>query len=175
MTDPTPQIVLHGYGPSPFAEVARLALGLKGLAWKNVEVPNVSPKPELSALTGGYERVPVMQIGADIYCDTAAIVDALEAHQPAPSLYPAPLGFAGRMIALWSANSWFMPAVGRTLGTMNTALPDAFWEDRGERFGMKRETFLPMVPHLSTQYEGGMALLAEALADGRKFIAGDDA
>ena len=81
------------------APSVRLALGLKGIPWKSVEAPMICPKPDLSALTGGYERIPVLQIGADIYCDTDCITQVLEAHQPAPSLYPAPLGKAGRMIA----------------------------------------------------------------------------
>ncbi len=45
-------------------------LGLKGLAWRSVEIPVVMPKPGLTALTGGYRKTPVLQIGADIYCDT---------------------------------------------------------------------------------------------------------
>ena len=28
------------------------------------------PRPDLMPMTGGYRRTPVMQIGADIYCDT---------------------------------------------------------------------------------------------------------
>jgi hypothetical protein len=27
------------------------------------------PRPLLDPLTGGYRRVPVLQVGADIYCD----------------------------------------------------------------------------------------------------------
>ncbi len=50
------------------------------------------PKPDLLALTGGYRRAPVLQIGADIYCDTALIADVVEHLQPTPalSLYPEP-------------------------------------------------------------------------------------
>ncbi|MBV7255484.1 glutathione S-transferase family protein [Pacificimonas sp. WHA3] len=171
----TPEIVLHHYAPSPFAEVIRLSLGLKGLSWKSVEAPNVSPKPGLTALTGGYEHIPVLQIGADIYCDTAVIIDALEAHRPAPSLYPAPLGFAGRMIALWSGGMWFMPSVATALGPVHESLPQEFWEDRKKRFGMDPATFLPAVPHMQTQFAGGANLLREALSDGRAFIVGDQA
>ncbi|WP_299326283.1 glutathione S-transferase family protein [Parasphingopyxis sp.] len=168
-----PEIILHHYDNSPFGQIIRLCLAHKRLAWKSVEAPVVVPKPDLSVLTGGYERIPVLQIGADIYCDTAIITAALEDHMPEPSLYPAPFGVAAKMIALWSANSWFMPAVGVALGTNPDALPDAFWEDRGRRFGMQRETFLPMVPHLQSQFRGGAQLVKDALADGRAFIGGD--
>ena len=169
-----PEIILHHYDNSPFGQIIRLCLAHKHLAWKSVEAPVVVPKPDLSVLTGGYERIPVLQIGADIYCDTAIITAALEDHLPEPSLYPKPLGVAAKMIVLWSANSWFMPAVGTALGTNPDVVPDAFWEDRSRRFGMQRETFLPMVPHLQGQFRGGAQLLKDALADGRAFIGGDD-
>lgn len=174
MTD-TPEIVLHDYPHSPFAQMVRLALGLKGLSWKSVEQPNIKPKPDLSALTGGYEHIPVLQIGADIYCDTAIIMDALEAHQPQPSLYPKPMAFAGRLLALWAGSSWFMPSVGVALGSNPEVVPPAFWEDRKTRFGMNPETFLPTVPHLASQFAAGANLLEEILGDGRDFVGGDQA
>lgn len=167
------EVILHHYENSPFGQAMRLALGLKDINWKSVEQPDICPKPELSALTGGYERIPVLQIGSDIYCDTAVIVDALEALKPEPSLYPQPLGFAGRMIAAWSGGSLFMPAVGVALGTDPTIVSDAFWDDRAKRFGMNPQKFLPMVPHLTGQFEAGAALIADALADGRAYIGGD--
>ncbi len=82
------ELILHHYPASPFAEKARMMLGFKGLAWRSVSIPPVMPKPDLTALTGGYRRTPVMQIGADIYCDTAMIARQLDRVQPLPSLYP---------------------------------------------------------------------------------------
>ena len=67
-------IILHHYGLSPFAEKVRIGLGLKQAAWKSVDIPNVMPKPDLMPLTGGYRKTPVMQVGADIYCDTQLIM-----------------------------------------------------------------------------------------------------
>ena len=71
------ELILHHYPQSPFAEKARLMLGFKGLAWQSVMIPAAMPKPDLTALTGGYRRTPVMQVGADIYCDTALIARLL--------------------------------------------------------------------------------------------------
>lgn len=167
------EIVLHHYEMSPFGTVIRLALGLKGLSWKSVDAPVISPKPDLSALTGGYERIPVLQMGADIYCDTDCITEALEARCPQPSLYPDPMGPAGKIIAHWAGSVWFMPTVGASLGVNPDMLPAEFWEDRGKRFGMRRETFLPAVPHLQSQFAGGASMVMSALDDGRAFIAGD--
>ena len=65
-------VILHHYAGSPFAEKARMMLGFKGLAWRSVDIPRIMPKPDLTALTGGYRKTPVMQVGADIYCDTAS-------------------------------------------------------------------------------------------------------
>ncbi len=170
-----PEVILHHYEASPFGQAMRRCLALKGISWKSVEAPMVSPKPELSALTGGYERIPVLQIGADIYCDTDCITEALESHQTEPSLYPGAMGRAAKFIALWSGNLWFMPAVGTALGNNHEQLPDAFWEDRAKRFGMDRRTFLPAVPHMQGQFYAGANLLKRTLADGRKFIAGESA
>ncbi len=167
------EVILHHYENSPFGQAMRLALGLKGISWKSVQQPDIAPKSDLSALTGGYERIPVLQIGSDVYCDTAVIVDALETLKPEPSLYPEPLGFAGRIIALWSGGLWFMPAVGVALGTNPAIVSDEFWEDRAKRFGMDRQKFLPMVPHLTGQFEAGAALVRDSLSDGRSYISGD--
>jgi len=80
---------LHHYQTSPFSEKVRLVLGYKGLAWQSVMIPQIMPKPDVVALTGGYRRTPFMQIGADIYCDTALICDEIERRFPSPSLYPS--------------------------------------------------------------------------------------
>lgn len=82
-------IVLHHYSSSPFSEKVRLILGYKSIAWQSVLIPQIMPKPDAVALTGGYRRTPFMQIGADIYCDTALICDELERRFPCPTLYPA--------------------------------------------------------------------------------------
>ncbi|HAY55493.1 MAG TPA: glutathione S-transferase family protein, partial [Gammaproteobacteria bacterium] len=70
-------LILHHYWPSPFAHKIRLALGLVDTSWKSVEIPRVPPKPLLMPLTAGYRRTPVLQNGADIYCDTQNIVRAI--------------------------------------------------------------------------------------------------
>jgi glutathione S-transferase len=103
------QLILHHYPTSPFAEKIRLILGYKKLAWQSVIIPMIMPKPDLTSLTGGYRRTPVLQIGADIYCDTALIADVLEKLAPAPSLYPSPVNGASRIVAQW-ADSQVFPA-----------------------------------------------------------------
>jgi hypothetical protein len=60
------ELILHHFDLSPYAEKVRTLLGLKALAWRSVQIPMVMPKPDLIALTGGYRKTPVLQIGADI-------------------------------------------------------------------------------------------------------------
>lgn len=101
------ELILHHYPSSPFSEKVRLILGYKNLAWKSVRIPVISPKPDLLALTGGYRKTPVLQIGADIYCDTALIADVLEHVQPRPTLYPEPGKGMARTLAQWADSTLF--------------------------------------------------------------------
>ena len=104
-------LILHHYPTSPFAEKIRLILGYKQLAWKSVYIPMMMPKPDLTALTGGYRRTPVLQIGADIYCDTALICDVLEHQAPSPTLYPEAVKGAARIVAQWADGALFTAAM----------------------------------------------------------------
>lgn len=138
------ELILHHYPKSPFAEKMRLVLGYKKLAWKSVIIPDIMPKPDVVALTGGYRRTPVLQIGADIYCDTALICDVLEHRQPAPSLYPQGTTGAVRIVAQWADSALFAAAMGYNFGPKGAAFlfqgqaPEtvkAFAEDRAKMRG----------------------------------------
>lgn len=113
--------ILHHYPMSPFAEKARLMLGFKGLAWQSVYIPSVMPKPDVVALTGGYRRTPLLQIGADIYCDTALIATVLEHLQPEPALFPDHLKGIARIVAQWADSDLFWAAMGYTLSPKGAA------------------------------------------------------
>lgn len=105
------ELILHHYPASPFAEKARLLLGFKQLSWRSVNISPVMPKPDLTALTGGYRKTPVLQIGADIYCDTALMARRLEAEKAAPSLFPAGQEFVTASFAAWADSVVFQTAV----------------------------------------------------------------
>ncbi len=104
-------LVLHHYPMSPFAEKIRAVLGYKQLAWKSVTVPAVAPKPDVVALTGGYRKTPFLQIGRDVYCDTALICDVLEHLQPEPRLYPERDRGLARVLAQWADTTLFWAAM----------------------------------------------------------------
>jgi len=114
-------LILHHYPTSPFAEKVRLMMGHKKLAWKSVIIPMIMPKPDVVALTGGYRKTPVLQIGADIYCDTALIADVLEHQQPEPSLYPEPSKGMGRTLAQWADTTLFWTAMAYNFQPAGTA------------------------------------------------------
>ena len=140
------ELILHHYPTSPFSEKVRLILGNKKLAWQSVNIPRIMPKPDVLALTGGYRRTPFLQIGADIYCDTALICDVLEHHQPEPTLYPEHLKGAARVLAQWADSTLFWAAMGHNLSPKGAAAlfagqppeaAQAFAADRGAmRAGM---------------------------------------
>jgi glutathione S-transferase len=104
-------LILHHYPTSPFAEKIRLIFGYKQLAWKSVFIPMIMPKPDLTALTGGYRKTPVLQLGADIYCDTALICDVLEHIGPKPTIYPDAVKGAARIVAQWADSALFTAAM----------------------------------------------------------------
>ena len=142
------KLILHHYPASPFAEKIRSVLGFKNLAWKSVIIPSVMPKPDVVALTGGYRKTPILQIGADIYCDTALICNVLEHEQPEPVLFPPHLKGVSRVFAQWADSTLFWAAMAynlqpRGVTEMFARLPPeaakAFAADRGAMSaGMQR-------------------------------------
>jgi glutathione S-transferase len=114
-------IILHHYPFSPFAEKIRRVLAWKKLAWNAVEVPDMLPKPDVMALTGGYRRTPILQLGADVYCDTALICDLLEHLQPEPALYPAHAKGIARVVAQWADTTLFTTAMAFNFGPRGAA------------------------------------------------------
>ena len=113
-------LILHHYPSSPFSEKVRLVLAYKQLAWKSVIMPSIMPKPDVQALTGGYRRAPVLQIGADLYCDSALICDVLEHLQPQPTLYPAAQKGLARVLAQWADSTLFWAAMAYNLQPKGT-------------------------------------------------------
>ncbi|MCZ8132397.1 MAG: glutathione S-transferase family protein [Steroidobacteraceae bacterium] len=168
------ELILHHFDLSPFAEKARLMLGLKGLAWRSVEIPLVMPKPDLTALTGGYRKTPVLQVGADVYCDTKLIAVELERRCPTPTLFPG--GHRGLALALsaWSDRAFFDPGAGLSMGLNKRGLPDAILKDRKAFFNfMDFDVLEAEIPHLTTQLRAQADLVEQQLADGRAFLLGD--
>lgn len=147
------ELILHHYPTSLFAEKARLMLGFKQLSWRSVMISPVMPKPDLTALTGGYRKTPVLQVGADVYCDTALIARRLEAEKSTPALFPEGQEFNVASFALWVDSVVFQHAVALVFQPESVALrfaklpPEAikaFIADRSGLFSGGSASRLPL-------------------------------
>ena len=171
-------IILHNYPQSPVAEKVRVALGIKDLAWRSVEIPRIPPKPMLTKLTGGYRRTPVMQIGADIYCDSQCIMRELERRFPNPTYFPGGADGMAWGVSRWTDGPLFDQVIKLVLGAAGDALPRDFAEDRGRLYlgpdwaaGLKQAN--ADLPHLAAQVRAQFGWMDQRLATGRKFMLGD--
>ena len=167
------EIIFHHYWTSPFSEKVRLVFGIKGLKWRSVEIPNLMPKPDLIPLTGGYRKTPVMQIGADIYCDTQIILRELERRFPAPGLFPDGKGLP-YALAFWADRLFFMPSVGVVFAEVGDMVPEAFKQDRAKMSGsaFSTDAMKAMAPFARDQWRAHAGFLDEQLSDGRHFLIG---
>lgn len=174
------EFILHHYDEAPFAEKVRLVFGIKGLAWRSVIQPSAMPKPDLLPLTGGYRRTPVLQIGADIYCDTQLIITELEKRHPAPSVFPD--GNRGLALALgsWAHGPYVVTSVAIYMGADDpfagdVSLPRHFYEDRKKMWMTQFDTdqLKPQLPGYRTRLRAHTEFLTMQLADGRAFMTGD--
>lgn len=170
MTD----MILHHYPNSPFSEKVRVAFGLKQAAWKSVVIPNIMPKPDLMPLTGGYRKTPVMQVDADIYCDTQLIMLEIDKRVPAPPLLPPGKEGEARALAMWIDRNIFWAAVGVVMGAIGDKLPEAFHKDRSEFSGRSFEParLKAAAPMALQQTYAQLVLAEEMLADGRPYLLG---
>jgi glutathione S-transferase len=169
-------IVLHHYAFSTFSEKVRVALGLKGLAYRSVDIAGMPPRPLLEPLTGGYRRAPVLQIGADIYCDTNLILPTLERLAPSPSFYPgANAGVARGLSFAWERAMW-IPTIGVLTHFIGEHIPPEFIKDRKEGYlyiDIGKEAMAPELPQYRQRVTAQYAWLKAQLADGRRFVFGD--
>ena len=172
--EPIPELILHHYALSTFSEKVRRILAFKQLPWRGVEVPVIMPKPKLMPLTGGYRRIPVLQIGADIYCDSALIARHIDRLSPERPLFPKGLSAAAETIADWADHLPFFWAVLPTFLDLLPSMPADFIEDR---IGMTSR-FAPDQVAVEAEHALGQFLIflnriEEALAD-HAFLLGDD-
>jgi glutathione S-transferase len=172
-------IILHHYPESPFSEKIRLILAYKQLAYQSVIIPVIMPKPDLMALTGGYRKTPVMQIGADIYCDTEIISRVIDRLQPQNSLYPKGQEVILDGLARWTDTTLFRLSVAMAFQPKalagNPLFQDperaaAFAADRAELvkggqslaipFAVAHGQFLAHMKELDNQLSGNSAFLS---------------
>ena len=175
-------IVLHQYAESPFSEKVRAILGYKGVSYQAVEIPMIMPRPDTIPLTGGYRKTPVMQIGADVYCDTAIICRVIDEIYTENTIYPEERTGMINTVAHWTDTFFFKVCVAIAFqpkaAATNPLFKDdsamsAFMADRAEfskgssELGMPFETAEPhFISHLNQ--------LDQQLSVGGPFLFGDE-
>jgi glutathione S-transferase len=176
MTDAHP-IILHHFEKSPFSEKIRVIFGLKKLDWTSVVISRTMPRPDLMPMTGGYRRTPVMQIGADIYCDTQCIIRELERRFPAPTLFPNGGEGIAWATAMWSDRSFFQNTVNLVFGTLADRVPQDFIADREQLRGAKFDisAMTAAIPQMRDQFRAHVNWIETQLGDGRPWLGGGHA
>lgn len=166
--------ILHHYDFSPYSEKIRLAFGYKQLAWHSVETPMMAPKPDLVPLTAGSRRAPVLQIGADIYCDSLLILREIDRRHPEPTLYPDRQRGLVQAFSAWWDRTTFFPAAKLATSIVGDQIPPDFIAERRVSMNQDftKEASLAVRPLNLTRMHAAMALLIEQL-QGRQFIMGD--
>jgi glutathione S-transferase len=170
-------IILHHFEQSPFSEKVRLVFGLKNILWTSVLVSRIMPRPDLMPMTGGYRRTPVMQVGADIYCDTQCILRELERRFPEPTLFPRGYEGLGSATAMWTDRSFFQNTVNLVFGALGEQVPQDFIADReklrGARFDVAAMT--AAIPQMRDQFRTHLQWIESQLRDDRRWMSGAEA
>jgi glutathione S-transferase len=178
----TTELILHHYDFSSYSEKVRLVLGLKGLTWRSVEISPVLPKPDYLPLTGGYRRVPALQLGADVFCDSKRIIAELERRFPQPSVYPGPDVAAQRTfiagIEYWTDSVFTRNAINyiSCVHAEAARFTPEFLADRAALLGKpepglvhRRGAAIKNLAQLHPQ----LSWISELLSDGRPYVWGE--
>jgi glutathione S-transferase len=169
-------IILHQYPVSMYTERVRIVLGIKRIAWRACTPPVIAPKPDLVALTGGYRRIPIMQIGANIYCDSQLIIRTLDRMFP-----DTPLHTGGAAAMMFALGPWFdsqlteavVPLVFRDV----PAVDPAFARDREIVMGrpwVDLPRWRAAAPHAAESLRAQLNWYDLQLGDGRAWLAGNE-
>lgn len=174
MTSST-DIILHHFDASPFSEKIRVVFGYKKIAWKSCLISRIMPRPDLMPLTGGYRRTPVMQIGADIFCDTQIIIREIEKRYPSPTLFPGGNGGVPWALGMWTDRPFFQSTVNLVFGLVGDKVPQDFIDDRTKLRGAKFDiaAMAAAIPQMRDQFRANMDWIEAQLADGKPFLLGE--
>ena len=170
-------IILHHYPQSPVSEKVRVVLGMKNVSWRSVQIPRMPPKPDLMPLTGGYRRTPVLQVGADIYCDSQCIIRELERRCPQPTLFPNNAAGLPWAVSRWTDGPLFTLVVGAVMGAQADELPEEFATDRGRLYfgpNFDWQAQKKMLPHTLAQIRAQLGWIDERVAGDRDFLLGSE-
>ncbi|CAG8438317.1 10140_t:CDS:10 [Diversispora eburnea] len=112
----------HVYFGSPFSKKVIWALAIKKVPWKSVTVSPIVPRPLLKQLAHGYRRIPVLQIGSDIFVDTSMILEELERRKGSDK---SDIGIAKSMI-FWTDRYLFNATLRSSFASIDPKTPKIF-------------------------------------------------
>lgn len=174
-------MILHHYPMSPFSEKMRLMCGYCELEWQSVISPESPPRPIVAPLAGGYRRIPVAQLGADVFCDSR-LISAEVAHMTGkPELDPFGQDEAAKELSAHFEGDIFWAAVAsiparRILGKLfrNLSFTQAlrFLVDRA---GIARHAHSkPVPPKLAgPMFDAHLQKLEQMLSGEQRYLVGD--
>jgi glutathione S-transferase len=173
-------LILHHYPQSLFSEKVRAMLNARRLPWRSVIIPMIMPRPDTIPLTGGYRRTPVLQVGADIYCDTALIAAYLDDKGQGPTLFPAASRLAAQTLARWIDTELFWASVTLRFQPSNMGSffpsPEAAAAFAADRANFAKGATIRQLPlqEAAPRYQVFLAELDAQLSDGRAYLFGAD-
>ncbi|KAF2820091.1 hypothetical protein CC86DRAFT_374788 [Ophiobolus disseminans] len=86
---PAEKPILFHYPPSIYSQRVLWYLWLRGISYDECIQPPVMPRPDLAAIGVGYRKMPILNIGKDVYCDSRLIISKLEEAFPGSNLTPS--------------------------------------------------------------------------------------
>jgi len=183
MSPPTApnSLILFHYPFSPYARRIVFYLHLRQIPYAQCLVPSIMPRAPLNTLNIAYRRIPLLSIGADIYCDTRIILAQLETMEFAGALPPLG-GKSGEHKAVeWLLRRYtvdagiFVRAASLIPGSMPAMSDEKFIRDREDFSGRSwsrearergRGEGLVYIRDIFALVEGAL------LADGREWVLG---
>lgn len=121
-------MILHHYPLSPYSEKIRAMFGYTNLEWTSCITSEAPPRGQLNLLSGGYGRVPIAQVGADIFCDSSLIADEISELANKPQLSDRSLNPSALKQRHWLESTLFFACINRAF---SVSLLKRIAQDRG--------------------------------------------
>jgi glutathione S-transferase len=107
-------MILHHYPLSPYSEKIRAMSAYAELEWSSCLTSEAPPRGKLDLLSGGYGRIPIVQWGSDIYCDSNLIADEISRLTKKPALANLKLKKESLSQRQWLESKLFFACINRS-------------------------------------------------------------
>jgi glutathione S-transferase len=127
-------------------------------------------------LTGGYPLTPVLQAGADVYCDSQCILRELERRVPEPTLFPGDSAGLAWGVSRWTDGALFETTIALVFAGAGRDMPADFAADRGTLYfgsGYDLAAIEAALPEILAKLRAQLGWMDARLATGRRFMLGD--